>query len=79
MRAAQARRIDDFDGRLGDLLRVVDLAELRDAGIGDRRHGALGRVRERGVGRHARQPVEQRALARALIADQSDFHDSVSV
>ena len=59
-----------------DLLRMVDLAELLDARVGDRGHRALAGVGQRRIGRHARQPMEQRALARALIADQSDFHDT---
>ena len=39
--AVQARRIDDFDGRLGDFFRIVDFAELGDARIGNGRHRAL--------------------------------------
>ena len=31
-------------------------------------------MRQRRIGRHAGKPVEQRALARTLIADQADFH-----
>ena len=53
---------------------MVDLAERLDARVGDGGHGALAGVGQRRIGRHARQPVEQRALARSLIADQSDFH-----
>ena len=76
VRAAQARRIDQFDRRQGDLLGVIDLAELRDARLGDGRHRALAGVGQRGVGGHPAEPMEQRALARPLISDQSDFHPS---
>ena len=45
---------------------------MRGSGIG--RHRALAGMGQRRIGRHARQPMKQRALARTLIADQSDFH-----
>ena len=43
VRAAHARRIDQFDRRQRDLLRMVDLAELLDARVGDRRPWRSGR------------------------------------
>ncbi len=74
VRPAEARRIDQFDGRHGDLFGVIDLAELFDPRIRDRRHGALPGMRHGRIGRYARQPMEQSALARSLITDQTDFH-----
>ena len=70
---AQPRRIDHLQGRQGDFLGMVDLAERFHAGLGDGGHGALAGVRQGRVGRHARQPLQQRALARALISHQPIF------
>ena len=75
--AAQAGRIDDFDVRYGDFFGMVQIGELLQSRVGNRGHPALPGVRQGRIGRHARQPVKQRALARALVSDKSDFHDGI--
>jgi hypothetical protein len=74
MRAAQAGRIDNFERRLRDLLGLIDFAKLRDSRLWNGRHRALRGMRESRIGRDARQPVEEGALARSLVTDNSYFH-----
>ena len=74
VRAAESRRIHHLERGHGDFLGMVDLAQIVHARFGNDRHRRLRLVNQDRIGRLARQPVKQRALARALIADDSDFH-----
>ncbi len=74
VRAAQPGRVDHLQRGQRDFLGMVDLAQIMHARFGNHRHRGLGLVDQDRIGRFARQPVKQRTLARALIADDSDFH-----
>ena len=61
-----------------DLLRLVNRAQRLNARIGHGRHRGLRYVGQRRIGLVS-EPFEQRALARSLIANQTNFHDSTLI
>ena len=77
MRAAEARRIDEFERGQRDLLGMIDFAERLDAFVRHDRHRALRSMGQRRIGLDAGEPFEQRALAGALITDDANLHGSL--
>ena len=70
----QAGRVEELDGRRRDLLGLVKLGEVVQAGIRERGHADLTRVDLARIGPGPGQEFEQRALAAPSEPDDSNLH-----